>query len=614
MCGIAGLIDWNHKLTEQQPVLQAMADTMACRGPDDEGVWISDHAAFAHRRLTVIDPAGGHQPMHVAVGDRHYCITYNGELYNTEEVRQHLLAVGHSFASRSDTEVLLRSYIEWGPDCLSRLNGIFAFGIWDAAHQHLFLGRDRLGVKPLFYSQFGGRFVFGSELKALLAHPALPREVDADGLAELLLIGPARTPGVGVLHGIQELRPGSALIFGRQGLRTWTYWALTSHEHPDDTPTTIATVRGLLEDTVQRQLVSDVPVCTFLSGGLDSSAVSAFAARYLSESGLTLNTYSINFVDQARYFQANAFQKSLDAPWARRVSEFLDTHHHEILVDTPDLVENVGAALRARDLPGMADIDISLLLFSRQVKQGATVALSGEAADEVFGGYPWCHRPDALAADTFPWARRLDDRVALLSAAMRDLLDPHAYVRDRYQDALHEVPRLPSENGAAARIREILYLNLTRFLPTLLDRKDRMTMAAGLEVRVPFCDHRLVEYVWNIPWEMKSLGGHPKGILREAVRGVLPDDVVDRQKSPYPTTHNPSYAEAFRSLMRAVLNDPSSPLGPLVDHERIVALTEADPKSWDLPWFGQMMGVPALFVYLVQLDQWFREYRVTIAP
>lgn len=613
MCGIAGWVDYEQDLTPKTPILRAMADELSCRGPDDEGVWLSTHAAFAHRRLIVVDPEGGAQPMVIRQGSRLHVITYNGELYNTEDLRSQLSSRGHTFRGWSDTEVLLQAYSEWGPDCLKRLNGIFAFGIWDSETHSLFLARDRLGVKPLFYISRTASVIFGSELKALLRHPAVLHEVDPEGLAEIFAMGPARTPGVGIFRHVQELRPGWAMIFGPNGVRQWQYWSLQSAPHLDNVVTTVETVRSLLEDTVVRQLVADVPLCTFLSGGLDSSAVTLFAAQHRARTARApLDTFAVNFVDQERYFHANAFQRSVDAPWARRVSDYLGTTHHEVLLDTPELVAHLGDALLARDHPGMADIDISLLLFCARVKTQATVALSGEAADEVFGGYPWCHQPDALAADTFPWARRLDDRVTILSADLIDAIRPHDYVARRYHEALEEVPRLDGETGQAQRIREILYLNLTRFLPTLLDRKDRMSMAVGLEVRVPFCDHRLVEYVWNIPWALKNLGGTPKGVLREALRGWLPDDVVDRAKTPYPTTHHPAFAESVRQEMLAVLDDTTSPLRPLLNRAKIRALIMADPRSWDLPWFGQMMGVPALFAYLLQTNQWFRHYRVSI--
>ncbi len=500
MCGIAGWVDWGRDLRQEATTLERMASAMTPRGPDDAGLWLSAHVGFAHRRLIVVDPAGGAQPMQRRYGTRSFVIAYNGELYNTEDLRRDLLARGYRFEGHSGTEVLLAAYAHWGEACLERLNGIFAFAIWNEAEETLFLARDRLGVKPLFYAERPDAFLFASELKGLLQHPLIPAELDREGLSEAFLMAPSRTPGHGVFRGVKELRPGYSLRVSRRGVRVQRYWGLEAHEHTEGAQATAAQVRFLLRDAVERQLVSDVPISTLLSGGLDSSAVTAFAAEGLRAQGRgALRTYSVEFAEMERHFRATAFQKSLDAPWVQRVSELFGTDHRRVVLDTPDLVRHLGTALEARDLPGMADVDTSLLLFCRNVREGATVALSGESADEVFGGYPWFFREDALAARTFPWALRQKDRVALLNPEFAYWLRPDEYVAARYEQALSEVPSLPGEDPGEARMRQLLYLNITRFLPTLLDRKDRMSMATSLEVRVPFCDHRVVEYAYNIP-------------------------------------------------------------------------------------------------------------------
>lgn len=431
--------------------------------------------------------------------------------------------------------MLLVSYIEWGRSCVDRLNGIYAFGVWNSQDQSLFLVRDRLGVKPLFYSYTDGRLLFGSEPKSILAHPDFPAQISGEGLAEIFAVGPARTPGHGIYSNMSELKPGHWLNMDRNGLSIRPYWKLESKPHEDDIDTTAQRIHELLQDTVQRQMASDVPICTLLSGGLDSSALSAFAANYNKENDLgQLHTFSIDYVDNAKYFKSNAFQPNSDAPWIKRMTEFLGSEHHYLEFDTPELVESLKTAVFARDLPGMADVDGSLYLFCREIKKAATVAISGEAADEIFGGYPWFHKEETLKANTFPWSLATKDRVNLLSPDFLDWVKPEQYVQERYRQALSEVPRLSGENHDQNRMREMSYLNITRFMPTLLDRKDRMSMAVGLEVRVPFCDHRLVEYVWNIPWEMKSAGDREKGILRRALRGVLPEDVLTRKKALTP--------------------------------------------------------------------------------
>lgn len=613
MCGITGWIDWQNDLTRYPSVLLDMTETLAPRGPDASGTWLSRHCALGHRRLSVIDPANGAQPMTRMRGDVRYTIVYNGEIYNAADLRKELESRGHTFKTNCDTEVLLVSYIEWGRACVDRLNGIFAFAVWNDEEETLFLARDRVGVKPLFYADLNGLFLFGSEPKAILAHPEFPAEVDREGLAEIFIIGPARTPGHGVYKHMAELKPGCCMTVDRSGVSVRTYWRLESRPHEDDVETTAETIRALLRDTVERQLVSDVPVCTLLSGGLDSSALTAIAAEFYKQTGRgALHTYSVDYVDNDKHFKANAFQPNADGPWIRRMVEFLGTKHHDVTFDTPELVDSLKAAVRARDLPGMADVDGSLYLFCREIKKGATVALSGEAADEIFGGYPWFHREDALAADTFPWSLSADIRIGLLSRETVDWLKPRDYLDERYRQALDEVPHLPGEAGTARRMREMSYLNITRFMPTLLDRKDRMSMAVGLEVRVPYCDHRLVEYVWNVPWEIKAAGGREKGILRKALEGILPDDVLNRKKSPYPKTHNPNYLAATRAWVQEILDDPSSPLLPFLDVDRVRRLAASEAQHIDLPWFGQLMSGPQLFAYLGQIDTWLREYRVSI--
>ncbi|GKU75752.1 asparagine synthase (glutamine-hydrolyzing) [Paenibacillus sp. L3-i20] len=613
MCGITGWIDWNRDLTKDSDNLERMTDTLAPRGPDAAGTWISAHCALGHRRLSVIDPENGAQPMIRYTGDDKYVVVYNGELYNAPELKRELVSRGRSFTTNCDTEVLLVSFMEWGRACVERFNGIFAFAIWDVAAQELFLARDRLGVKPLFYSKQNELFIFGSEPKCILEHDAVKAEVGAEGLAEVFIIGPARTPGHGVYKAISEVRPGQCIVVNHVGVKTITYWKLQSSPHEHDVEQTAEQVRTLLKDTVERQLVSDVPVCTLLSGGLDSSALTALAVDYYKKNGQSnVHTYSVDYRDNDKHFQAHAFQPNSDAPWIERMTSHLGTIHHPIQFDTPELVAALKDATFARDLPGMADVDASLLLFCHEIKKGATVAISGEAADEIFGGYPWFHREEALNANTFPWSLATSMRGELLAPDIAKWIRPEEYIGDRYADAVAEVPLLDGENEVRKRMRRMSYLNITRFMPTLLDRKDRMSMAAGLEVRVPFCDHRLVEYVWNIPWEIKSAGDREKGILRKALTGILPQDVLTRKKSPYPKTHNPAYLAAVQGLLLDVLNDPSSPLLPLINVKKVRELVESDSAKSNIPWFGQLMSGPQLFAYLYQVNLWLTKYNVSI--
>jgi len=613
LCGIAGWFDLRDDLSGKKMVIGDMCETLANRGPDEEGFWLNSHVAFGHKRLAVIDPEGGQQPMVRRYGDNAYVITYNGELYNTQELRKELENLGHRFTTDSDTEVLLVSFVQWGPKCVEYLNGIFAFGIWDGKEKQLFLARDRFGVKPLFYALRGGGIIFASELKAILAHPAVKAEIDRDGLSEVFSLGPSRTPGSGVFKDVFEVKPAHCLLFNGDGCKTWRYWQLTSEMHTDSLAETVEKVRFLVTDSIKRQLVSDVPVCTFLSGGLDSSTITALAARHFHETGKgRLHTYSIDYADNDKFFRANLFQPDSDNEWIRLVSETFGTEHHRITVGTTALAEALEDALIARDLPGMADIDSSLLLFCREVKKRATVALSGECADEIFGGYPWFHRPELADDDSFPWIRSKRLRARILSRETKALIDPEAYIKRRLGETLKEVPRLAGEGPDEAKRRELFYLNMMWFMATLLDRKDRMSMAAGLEVRVPFCDHRLVQYVWNIPWEMKMLGGREKGILRKAMEGVLPGEVLQRKKSPFPKTFHPEYERIVGRRLEEILHDPASPILDFIDKEEVLKLIREQPED-DSPWFGQLMAKAQLLAYLIQVNLWLEKYKIAFS-
>lgn len=606
MCGIAGWVDWEEDLTQHGATIERMADKLCHRGPDAEGCWLSPRAAFAHRRLFVIDPQGGKQPMITLDDGRTYALTYNGEIYNFRELRSELESRGHTFRTHSDTEVLLHAYIEWGEDCVRHLNGIFAFGLWDEQKQQLLLARDHLGVKPLFYAQRGSSIIFGSELKVLLAHPAVKPEIDAVGLAEIF--GFRRALGSGVFHDVRELRPGHTAIFTPNRAQVSRYWGLRSAPHTDDLETTTEKIRALLEDTIKRQLIADVPVVTMLSGGLDSSALTALTAREFKREGKQLNTYSIDFVDSAQFFQGNAFRPSLDAPWVKRVSDDVGSNHHTIMVDTPDLLENLLLPMRMHDLPAGGQIETSLYLLCKAMKQDAVVGISGESADEVFGGYPWYFNEDAVNAPIFPWfammGARARARRSWLSAEVEQKVRPADHLERMYQDALAEVPRLDGESPQEARMREVFYLGLMHFLPMLLDRKDRMSMAVGFEVRVPFCDYRLVDYVWNIPWQMKTADNIEKGILRRALTGILADDVRTRRKSAYPSSQNPTYQEGLRNWTLQILNDANSPIAPFINVELLRPLAEG---KIPLP------GEASTFLYerIIQVDAWFKEYQVS---
>ncbi|MFF4602209.1 asparagine synthase (glutamine-hydrolyzing) [Streptomyces sp. NPDC001339] len=584
MCGITGWISYDNDLTTQRPTLDAMTGTMACRGPDAGGVWLDTHAGFGHRRLAVIDIEGGKQPMTVERDGRTQIVTtYSGEVYNYRELRAELERLGHTFRTSSDTEVVLHAYLQWGDAFAERLNGMYAFALWDPRTEELLLVRDRMGIKPLYYHPTPDGVLFGSEPKAILAHPSVRPVVDAEGLAELITF--TKTPGHAVYKGMHEVRPGHLVRVNRGGLTVKRYWALEAREHTDDLDTTVARIRELLDDIVARQLIADVPLCTLLSGGLDSSAITALSAKALAAQGAgPVRSFAVDFTGYTENFTPDDLRGTPDGPYAHALAEHVGSEHRDIVLDTAALMDpgHRAAVIAARDLPnGFGDGDTSLYLLFKAVREQSTVALSGESADEIFGGYRWFHDPAAVGADTFPWvAAGLAStftgghatREGLLDTGLLGKLDLPGYEARRYREALTEVPYLDSDAGHQRRMREVSYLHLTRFVQILLDRKDRASMAVGLEVRVPFCDHRLVEYVFNTPWSMKTFDGREKSLLRAATRDVLPDLVADRVKSPYPATQDPRYNEALRAGLREVAADRDAPVRPLLDG---AALTEA---------------------------------------
>ena len=609
MCGITGWASFQKDLRTSNDILKLMTQTLNKRGPDDENIWCSEHIAFGHRRLAVIDLIGGKQPMQKEYDGANYVITYNGELYNTEELRKELQNRGHLFKTHSDTEVLLTAYIEWKEQCVDFLNGIFAFGIWDEQSQSLFLCRDRLGVKPLFYTEQQDGLLFASEVKALLAHPLIKTTINTDGLANIMAVGPSRMPGKSPFQNISELRPGYAMRFSREGIRVWQYWQLQSKHHEESLGETVDHVRFLLTDAIERQLVSDVPICTFLSGGLDSSIITGIAANMFQHQNKgKLHTYSIDYEDNERFFNPHAFQTSTDTYWIQKMTDTFSTTHHAKEISQQQLIDFLIESVIVRDSPGMADVDSSLLWFCREIKKDFTVALSGECADEIFGGYPWFTE----TTTGFPWIRSLSERSTMLQERWRKKLKVESYAQQAYSQTIAEVPYLDGESIEEVRQREMFYLNMVWFMQTLLERKDRMSMGASLEVRVPFADHRLVEYTWNIPWEMKNLDGMEKGLLRKAMQHLLPEEVLYRKKNPYPKTYHPVYTAGVQKWLRDIIEDKNSILHELFERQKLIELIESGGSSFKVPWYGQLMAGPQLLAYLGQIHTWFELYNIQL--
>lgn len=600
MCAISGIIG----LPAEETVVNAMLKTMHRRGPDDARFFQQEDVTLLHARLAIIDPIGGRQPMELDFAGEHYCLVYNGELYNTQELCRELAASGHQFLGHSDTEVVLHAYAQFGADCVNHFNGIFSFAVWEEKNRRLFIARDRIGVKPFFYHIHQGGLLFASEIKTILAYPGVEAKLDDSGAAQLVMLGPGRLPGSGVLKDILELEPGCCGYFQGGKLSTYQYWKLRDRIHRDSFADTVAHVRYLVEDAIKRQMVSDMPIGTFLSGGLDSSIITAVCAGEKAKKGEVLKTFSVDYQDNDRYFQANKFQPNSDASYIQTMVNARKTDHHWTVLTPEDLVSALEDATIARDLPGMADVDFSLLAFCREIRKEVKVALSGECADEIFGGYPWYRDPEVRAQEGFPWAQNTRQRAGVLTSAVR--VNPTDFVMDAYRKTCQESDILPGTTPLERRMKEMVNLNFRWFMQTLLDRKDRMSMYNALEVRVPFCDYRIAEYLYGVPWEYKDYQGREKGLLRCAVEGLLPQEVLYRKKSPYPKTFDPAYEKQISAKLIPVL-EKDGPLWHLLNKEAVVNML-AEETPW--PWYGQLMRKPQTMAYLLQLDFWLRQYQV----
>lgn len=613
MCGIVGFVNYKKELPNKQNVINLMTQTLSNRGPDEEGIYIKNNVALGHKRLIVIDPQGGKQPMIQRFNEGEYVIVYNGQIYNTKELRKILTENGFSFSGHCDTEVLLKSYIYYGKDVVNHLNGIFSFAIWNTKTQELFMARDHFGVKPLFYTEFDGGLIFASELKAIFKYPHFEKIIDSQGISELFGIGPSHTPGLTIYKNIYEIKPAHFAVYNKSGLYIEKYWELKSKPHLEDFDETCSHLESLLKDSISRQLVSDMPICTFLSGGLDSSIITKFTSDYLQKEDMApLDTYSVDYVDNDKNFVKSDFQPNSDNYYIDLMNKNTYSKHHTVMLDTPELAASLKNAMIARDMPGMADVDSSLYLFCKEVKKEKTVTLMGECADEIFGGYPWFFREDSLNSGTFPWSIAKLERTKLLNPSISSKVNLTDYIDFRYNQSLSNVEILDTDSFDTAEKRKISYLTITWFMQTLLERADRMSMANGFEVRVPFCDYRLAEYMYNVPWEMKAYRGREKGLLRHIMKGVLPDEIVDRKKSPYPKTFNPTYLAAVKGMLRGIMKDSSRPINSLLNRDFILDILNTDGKAFSRPWFGQLMTGPQLMAYLCQVDMWLEEYKPRI--
>lgn len=608
MCSICGIADFIDSTRADGKQAEIMGRSMRHRGIDDDGLFVSEHAALQHNRLAVVDVENGKQPMSISYKDRIYTIVYNGEVYNCDELRQELAKHGITPRTHCDTELVLYSYIIFGDDCPNHLNGIFAFAVYDESKGRMFLARDRFGIKPLYYTLQNGTLLFASEIKALLKHPDVKPIIDMGGLWQLMFLSPVTINGSGIFRDISELKPANRAVFDKDGLQISQYWRLAAHDLSGITSKQAAEKTAfLMHDAVNRQLISDVPLCTFLSGGLDSSVITALAAENYKNNGKTLSTYSFEYEGNRESFHQTLFQPQGDDEYAVYLADWLGTNHTVLTAPTKDVADYLTKAVDYRDFPGQADIDSSLLYYCELVKRRHTVALSGECSDEIFGGYPWFYRPEMLYKDFFPWIHKPMFRINMFKDSIVKPKDGYEYISKIYRQSLDDCPVLESDSESMITSRKATWLSVNYFMTSLLERKDRMSMASSLEVRVPFADHRILEFVFNVPWEIKFENNVEKALLRNAMSDYLPDKILWRKKSPYPKTHNPKYLQTVEQMLDVRMKKDGF-LSNCLNTEHYNSMINGDNETW----FGQLMSKPQLIAWLIQLDYFFEKYNVKI--
>lgn len=612
MCGFCGYVNYNERITDDK-IINKMNKKIFKRGPNEQNILIDKNTALAHSRLSIIDVKYGSQPMQIEHNDNLYTIVYNGELYNTSDLRNDLLEKGYTFKNNSDTEVILASFIEYGKTCVNLLNGIFSFAIYDKKNNSFFFARDRLGIKPFFYTNVNNTFIFASEIKAILEHPEVNLVVDKESLLELIALGPAHTPGKTYFKNILELKPGFCATLTKDNFILEKYWDLETKECHDTEKDAIDKIHYLVTDSCKRQLVSDVGICSMLSGGIDSSILTKIANDNIQN----LSTYSIDYLNNDADFVSNSYQMTKDSDFVKIMKDYLKTNHTTIKIDNNYLFELLDNALIARDMPGMADIDSSMLAFCMEISKDYKVCLSGECSDEIFGGYPWFYRKHLVEHDGFPWALSENLRDNLIKDNILKKGELKEYIDTAIKNTLCNVKHLNKNDKYENRFRDINYLTVKWFMNTLVERTDRMSMQTSLEVRVPFADHRIFEYVYNLPAKLKLGLNHSnepveKYLLRKAFEGEIPNEILYRKKSPFPKTYSPSYLNLVENRLKSIILDKNSKIHEILNTNYITSLIDTHGSNLKENLFGQLMTYPQTLAYIIQINEWLEKYNPKI--
>lgn len=604
MAGITGVVNLRRKIDDEIENIRKMTQAISHRGKNSQKIKNSGFGVFGAVASDVCEDKSFQIPFSMRCDDAEFVICFDGLIYNNEEVKEKLKT-----GNVSDAELVLAAYIKWGAGCLHCLNGIFAFSIWNSKNNELFLARDRFGIKPLYYTLSGDSLIFASEIKGILRHPSVPAIIDKQGVCEVLSLGPAHTQGTGVFKGIFELKPACCATFNAKGFNQSKYWNLVSTRYDASFEECLADVKELTKKAISSQVEEKGrDLCYFLSGGLDSSIITAIASE---KSESPVNTFSLKYVGNDEFFVPNQYQPETDDYYIQIMSDTFGTRHTTITVDNDALFDLLYDAMKARDLPGMADVDSSLYFLCKEMGKDFDGAVSGECADEVFGGYPWFHRKEDFDANIFPWSKNVELRRNLVSPDIMSADTISDYLYSRYQESIDSCPVCRDDNAEEKRRREISHLNLNWFMYTLGARSERIGMNSGLEIRMPFCDHNLVEYLWNVPWDYKAYNDREKGLLRMCFSDLLPDEVLWRKKSPFPKTHNPEYEVMVRNRLTQILDDKNSPVWSIVNKKYIQSIL-SERANYGSPWFGQLMALPQLYAYIIQIDMWLKEYKIKV--
>lgn len=616
MSGFSGFYQTQSSFLNNYEYYYSLLDQMRCtqlhRGDAKDAMLLTANCGLAHNHFEKeTTPKTEFKPFTRKLYGKNFHLAFAGELYATDNLKKELEQVGFCFDTTEDEEIILYGFVHYGTEFFKRLDGVFSFALLEEEAQRLYLVRDGFGCKPLFYTYRDDTLIFATELKAILAHPYVKPVLSKSGLNEIFSLGPARSLGCGVFDNVSEVNPGEWICASPYGLHKETYWRMKAKPHEDSYEETIAKTTQMVMDAVKKQSVHEGKLGALLSGGVDSSVVTAIGSKFMMEAGEKMKTFSFDFTDNKTYFQSNAFQPSLDRPYVDIMANALDTEHAYLECTQETLFDGLKVSVRAHDLPAMADVDSSLHYFCKQVKKEADVVLTGECADEVFGGYPWFHREDLLDINTFPWTPSLKPRLDLLKKDFIETLDMNDYVQNAYHKTLQAIDYLPSESNEDKKKRRNGYLSLYWFMVTLLNRMERCSAQADLTARVPFADRKLAEYIYNAPWDMKMRGGVVKNLLREGFRGIVPDEVLFRKKSPYPKTYHPAYEKLLQDCLREIITDSASPLHHFVEKDAVLSFIDKK-KDLGSPWYGQLMAGPQMLAYLIQIDYWMKEYNISL--